>query len=129
MRKAVKLYRIREVLEATGVSRRALRMYVEAGLVEPAAREGRSPLFDEQALETVRRIRRIREDLGVNLAGIQVILEMRRKIEELQQSLDEMVRFVREELRAELEHYLRRREKAVVPKPLGRPPKPWDDGP
>ncbi len=127
MQKVTKLYRIHEIVEATGISRRTLRVYQHAGLIEPVAREGRYPLFDEATLETVQRIQRIRRDLGVNLAGVQVILEMRRKIEDLQQSLEEVVRFVREELRTELEQYLRRQEKAVLPKPLAGPPKPWDE--
>ncbi len=122
MDKAVKLYRLRELVEATGVSASTLRVYREAGLIEPAAREGRRYLYDEETVETVQRIRRLRRDLGVNLAGIQVILEMRRTIEELQEHLDEVVRFVREELRAELERYLRQQEKAVVPKAFSRPP-------
>ncbi|GAB4257549.1 MAG: helix-turn-helix transcriptional regulator [Deferrisomatales bacterium] len=127
MRRAVKLCAVQEVVEATGVSRRTLRIYEEVGLIAPAAREGNRRLYPEETIETVRRIQRLRRDLGVNLAGVQVILEMRSKIELLQQSLDEMVRFVREELKHELEQYLRRQEKAVVPKPLAHPPKPADE--
>lgn len=124
MDKAVRLIRVRELVEATGVSSSTLRVYREAGLIEPAAREGRAYLYDEDTIETVRRIQRLRNDLGVNLAGIQVILEMRRTIEELQEHLDEVVRFVREDLRAELERVLRQREKAMIPRAFFRPPKP-----
>ncbi len=124
MDKAVRLIRVRELVETTGVSASTLRVYREAGLIEPAAREGRAYLYDEDTIETVRRIQRLRNDLGVNLAGIQVILEMRRTIEELQEHLDEVVRFVREDLRAELERVLRQREKAMIPRAFFRPPKP-----
>ncbi|GAB6061678.1 MerR family transcriptional regulator [Deferrisoma palaeochoriense] len=124
MDKAVRLIRVREIVEATGVSSSTLRVYREAGLIEPAAREGRAYLYDEDTIETVRRIQRLRNDLGVNLAGVQVILEMRRTIEELQEHLDEVVRFVREDLRAELERVLRQREKAMIPRAFFRPPKP-----
>ena len=127
MRPAVKLYRVREVLEVTGLTRRTLRVYEEVGLVVPSAQEDRAPLYSEEAVETIRRIQRLREDLGVNMAGIQVILEMRHKILELQTSLEEMVRFLQVDLKSELEHYLRREEKAVVPRGLHRPPEPWKD--
>ncbi len=127
MRPAVKLYRVREVLEVTGLNRRTLRVYEEAGLVTPAEEEETAPLYSEEAVETIHRIQRLRNDLGVNLAGIQVILEMRHKILELQGSLEEMVRFVQTDLRNELEQYLRREEKAVVPRGLHRPPEPWKD--
>ena len=67
-------------------------------------------------------IRRLRDELGVNLAGIQVILEMREKIETLQMGLEQVVHFVRDELEQELKGYCRRNEKAVIPKPLAQPP-------
>lgn len=132
MRPAVKLYRAHEVIEITGLTWRALRVYEEVGLVapaDPASHEGEAggPLYGEDVVETIRRIQRLREDLGVNLPGVQVILEMRRKMIDLQVSLEEVVRFVQTDLRQELEQYLRREEKAVVPKPLVQPPKPWED--
>lgn len=132
MRPAVKLYRVHEVLEITGLTRRTLRVYEEVGLVAPASpdaqrEEDNGPLYPEEVVETVRRIQRLREDLGVNLPGIQVILEMRKKIIDLQTHLEELMRFVQTDLKQELEQYLRREEKAVVPKHLFRPPKPWED--
>jgi MerR family transcriptional regulator/heat shock protein HspR len=127
MRRAVKLYRLEEVLEVTEVSRRTLRTYEEVGLVSPADHEGRTPVYAEEVVETVHRIQRLRRDLGVNLAGVQVILEMRSRIEDLQQSLEEVVGFVQHDLRAELEQYLRRQEKAVIPRPLTTPVKSPSD--
>jgi len=123
MRTAAKLYRLEEVLEVTEVSRRTLRTYEEVGLVSPAGREGRSPIYAEEVVETVHRIQRLRRDLGVNLAGVQVILEMRNRIEDLQQSLDAVVGFVQKDLRAELDQFLRGQEKAIIPKPLTMPMK------
>ena len=121
------MYRLREVLESVGISRRTLRVYEEVGLVAPVEAEERIPVYEEEALETIRRIQRLRRDLGVNLAGVQVILEMRRKIEELQQNLEDVVRFVQIDLREEMESYLRREKRAIVPRPLSRPPTPRED--
>lgn len=127
MRRAARLYVLDEVIENTGVSRRTLRTYEEVGLVGPSLREGGSLLYAEETVETIQRIRRLQNDLGVNLAGVQVILEMRKKIEDLQRSLEEVVQFVRKDLRQELEQYLRRQEKAVVPKSLADPPTPIEE--
>jgi len=127
MQPALKLYRVQEVLELTGLTRRTFRVYEEGGLVAPAAGEGAEPFYGEDAVETLRRIQRLRDELGVNLPGVQVILEMRRKIIDLQTSLEEVVRFVQSDLKQELEQYLRREEKAVVPRHLFHPPKPWED--
>ena len=122
MRRAVKLYRRTEILDATGITRHTFRMYEEVGLVGPSAREGRSPLYAEETIETVCRVERIRRDLGVNLAGVHVILEMRRTIEDLQTHLEEVVRFVQTDLKQELEQHLRRQEKALMRVPPRRPP-------
>lgn len=123
----MRLYRIEEVLETVGISRRTLRVYEEVGLVSRAEAPEDVPVYEEEAVDTIRRIQRLRQDLGVNLAGVQVILEMRRKIEDLQQNLEEVVHFVQTDLREELENYLRREERAIVPRPLSRPPKKKDD--
>lgn len=123
MRSAVRLYRVHEVLEITGITRQALRTYEEVGIVSPAAGDEEEKVYPEDVLDTVQRVQRLREELGVNLPGVQVILEMRRKIIELQQSLEDVVRFVHTDLRHELEQYLRREEKAVVPKDLAGPPR------
>lgn len=126
MRTAAKLYRVHEVLEQVGISRRALRVYEEVGLVVATEEEAGAPLYSEEALESLRRAQRLRADLGVNLAGVQVILDMRARIEELQRGLDDVVHFVQTELRDELERYLRREAKALVPKHLAPPPRPRD---
>jgi len=127
MRSATKLYHLQEVLEIVGISRRTLRVYEEVGLVTRVESEADSQVYEEEMLDTIRRIQRLRRDLGVNLAGVQVILEMRRKIEELQHSMDEVVRFVQTDLRDELESYLQRRGKEIVPRPLTRPPERRED--
>lgn len=111
----VKLYALQEVLETAGISRRTLAVYEELGFIS-AGREGDSALYGEEAVETVLRIQRLRRDLGINLAGIEVILDMRRKIEHLQQDLDEVMRFVSSDLRAELQGLLKERLEAAVPR-------------
>lgn len=123
MRRAVKLYYLDEVLEATGITRRTLRVYEEVGLVSSTVGEKNDRLYPEETVETVLRVQRIRRDLGVNLAGVHVILQMRDRIEQLQQDLDEVTRFVQQDLRHELEQFLRRQDKAVMPKPLSGLPR------
>lgn len=122
MQTAVKLITIVEMERESGLTRRTIRIYENAGLIEPAVIDAGKPSYPETTLERLKRIRRLKEELGVNLAGVQVILEMREKIEHLQATLDEVVRFVNVELKEELAHYCRREEKAVVPHPLAKPP-------
>jgi len=115
----VRLIHIEEVVERSGVSRRTLRVYRKAGLVAPLQDE----FYEEEAIETLARIGRLREELGVNLAGVQVILEMRRKIETLQESIREVVQFVHDHFGDELDQHAQRAGGPVIPRPLARPPR------
>jgi DNA-binding transcriptional MerR regulator len=62
--------------------------FVRYRLVEPAASTGSRPLFSFSSVERLQRILRLRHDLGVNLAGVGVILEMTERIEDLQREID-----------------------------------------
>lgn len=66
--------------------------FIDYGLVEPATAASSNRLFSVSAVERLRRIMRLRRDLGVNLAGVGVILEMRERIENLQKELDRLRR-------------------------------------
>ncbi len=65
-----------------------LRYYERLGLVKPTRTEGRIRLYSRRNLEMVRRIARLTEELGVNLAGVEVILNMSRKLAALQTELE-----------------------------------------
>jgi MerR family transcriptional regulator, heat shock protein HspR len=65
-----------------------LRYYERLGLVTPTRTDGRIRLYSRRNLEMVRKIARLTEDLGVNLAGVEVILNMSERLEELQQEIE-----------------------------------------
>src|SRR5918911_4648852 len=71
-----------------GVHEQTLRYYERAGLVAPARSKGRIRLYSLHDLERVRQIRRLTEDLGVNLAGVEVIMRLTDRIRELEAELD-----------------------------------------
>ena len=64
-----------------------LRYYDRIGLIRPSRTQGRMRLYSRRDVETLRKIARLTEHLGVNLAGVEVILNMSMHIEELQQEL------------------------------------------
>jgi hypothetical protein len=68
------------------------RTVVVDGLIEPSPGAGSGPLFPAETVRRLRCIMRLRRDLGVNLAGVAVILEMRKRIENLQKELELMRR-------------------------------------
>ena len=79
-------YEMKVVCEKIGLSPRTLRVWIEEGLLEPQ-REGRRYIFNEEDLQRLLLIRRLREELGVNLAGIDIILQLLDRINELQEEV------------------------------------------
>jgi MerR family transcriptional regulator/heat shock protein HspR len=78
-----------------GVQEQTLRYYERAGLVEPARSKGRIRLYSLHDLERVRQIRRLTDDMGVNLAGVEVIMRLTDRIRELEGQIDELEAEVR----------------------------------
>jgi len=65
-----------------------LRYYDRIGLLRPSRTAGRIRLYSQREIEVLRKIARLTEDLGVNLAGVEVVLNMSRRIQELQRQLE-----------------------------------------
>ena len=86
-----------------------LRYYDKLGLIRPSRTSGRIRLYSPRDVEKLRKIVRITEDLGVNLAGVEVILNMSNRIASLQRQLDTAQQREKEAIEA-LQHRLRRLE-------------------
>jgi MerR family transcriptional regulator, heat shock protein HspR len=78
-----------------GVHEQTLRYYERAGLVEPARSKGRIRLYSLHDLERVRQIRRLTDEMGVNLAGVEVIMRLTDRIRELEQHIGDLEAEVR----------------------------------
>ena len=78
-----------------GVHEQTLRYYERAGLVEPARSKGRIRLYSLHDLERVRQIRRLTDEMGVNLAGVEVIMRLTDRIRELEQRVEDLQADVR----------------------------------
>lgn len=76
-----------------------LRYYDRLGLISPSRTSGRVRLYSQRDIETLRKIARLTDDLGVNLAGVEVILNMSEVIEGLQAELEQL----RDQAQAEIE--------------------------
>jgi MerR family transcriptional regulator/heat shock protein HspR len=77
-----------------------LRYYEKAGLIEPHRTSGRVRLYSRRDIQKLRKVVRLTDDLGVNLAGVDVILNMTRRIKELQRKLAEARRSEEEKVEA-----------------------------
>ncbi len=97
-------YIISVAAEKAQVHEQTLRHYERLGLISPA-RKGKSPhsprLYSDKDIERVIHIRRLMRDLGVNLAGVEAILHMKDRMEELQQEMEREIARLREQHEAE----------------------------
>ncbi len=109
-----KLYMISVVSEMLGVHPQTLRIYEREGFIRPKRSGGNTRLYSEEDVEKLEMVLRLTRELGVNLAGVEVILSMREKMEQMQREMEETIGQLREELAREI----RRREEmknALVP--------------
>ena len=73
-----------------GVQVHTLRYYERIGVVEPSRSEGNTRLYSERDIALLRRVKTLMDDLGINLAGIEVILRMSQHMAELQSQVKQM---------------------------------------
>ncbi len=85
------VYVISVAAARVGLHPQTLRLYEKEGLLKPA-RRGSNRLYSERDIERVRQIQRLTQDMGVNLAGVHVILNLLEQMSELQQELEELRR-------------------------------------
>ncbi len=109
-----RLFMISVVSEMLGIHPQTLRLYEREGFIKPRRSGGNTRLYSEEDVEKLELVLRLTRELGVNLAGVEVILSMREKMERMQREMEETIGQLREELAREI----RRREEmrsALVP--------------
>jgi MerR family transcriptional regulator/heat shock protein HspR len=113
-----KYYMISVVAKSYGIHPQTLRLYEREGLLKPSRTEGNTRLYSEEDLRELEVILNLTRDLGVNLAGVEIVLNMRRKIEQMQAEVSEFVAYVKDELvRANREGWQERFQQALVKLP------------
>jgi len=109
-----RLFMISVVSEMLGIHPQTLRLYEREGFIKPKRSGGNTRLYSEEDVEKLEMVLRLTRELGVNLAGVEVILSMREKMEQMKREMQEII----EKLRDELAREMRRREEmktALVP--------------
>jgi len=91
------LYLIGVVADMLKMHPQTLRLYERKGLVRPSRTVGRTRMYSEEDVDEVRRILHLTRDLGVNLAGVEIVLKMRRQMLLMQQELQELAAHVRQQ--------------------------------
>jgi MerR family transcriptional regulator, heat shock protein HspR len=85
-------YMISAVAEKYDIHPQTLRLYEREGLLRPSRSDGNTRLYTDDDLERLEVILKLTRELGVNLAGVEIILNMREKMSEMQRQIEEFVR-------------------------------------
>jgi MerR family transcriptional regulator, heat shock protein HspR len=92
------VFRIGAIAEKYGIHPQTLRMYEREGLLRPARTGGNTRLYDTDTIERLEIILTLTRHLGVNLAGVEVILHMKQRMEKMHGEVQKMLGVLREEL-------------------------------
>jgi MerR family transcriptional regulator, heat shock protein HspR len=107
-------YHISSVAKMYGLHPQTLRLYEREGLLKPSRSEGNTRLYSTEDLERLEVILNLIRDLGVNLAGVEVILNMRKKIGDIESEVNLFLEFVRTEFFQGRDEEFEARKKALV---------------
>jgi MerR family transcriptional regulator/heat shock protein HspR len=97
-RKSKGAYMISAVAEMYAIHPQTLRLYEREGLLKPSRTEGNTRLYTDEDLERLEFILNLARDLGVNIAGMAIILQMRERMEEMNRQMQSFVEYVRTEM-------------------------------
>ena len=107
-------YMISAVAQKYNIHPQTLRLYEREGLLKPSRTEGNTRLYSEEDLEQLETILSLTRDLGVNLAGVEIVLNMRKKMEQMQREVNEFMDYVKRELARGLGDWEQRLSTALV---------------
>ncbi len=107
-------YMISAVAEKYNIHPQTLRLYEREGLLKPSRTDGNTRTYTDEDLEQLETILTLTRDLGVNLAGVEIILNMRMKIEAMQSEVNEFMDYVKKEMARGLDDWEQRLSTALV---------------
>ena len=94
MKRKARTYTISAVADQYGIHPQTLRLYEREGLLKPSRSEGNTRLYTDADLERLELVLSLTRDLGVNLAGVEIILNMREKMDAMQQEFERFFEYL-----------------------------------
>ena len=107
-------FMISAVAQRYDIHPQTLRLYEREGLLKPSRTEGNTRLYSSEDLEQLETILTLTRDLGVNLAGVEIVLNMRQKMDRMQREVNEFVAYVKQEMARSLDDWEERLGTALV---------------
>ncbi len=113
-KKRKRYYMISTVSEMFNIHPQTLRLYEREGLLVPSRTEGNTRIYTDEDLEKLDLILKLSRELGVNLAGIDIILNMREKMEKMQEEMNLLLEYIRKEFFEGREDEFEKKKNAIV---------------
>ncbi len=113
-KEAKKYYHISNVARMFNIHPQTLRLYEREGLLRPSRSEGNTRLYSDEDLKQLEIILNLTRDLGVNLAGVEIVLNMRQKIERIEVEVNEFLGYIRKEFFEGREEEFEYRRQAII---------------
>jgi MerR family transcriptional regulator, heat shock protein HspR len=107
-------YMISAVAQKYNIHPQTLRLYEREGLLAPSRTDGNTRLYSDEDLDRLETILSLTRDLGVNLAGVEIILNMRGKIEMMQHEVNDFMEYVKKEMVRGVDDWEQRLSTALV---------------
>jgi MerR family transcriptional regulator/heat shock protein HspR len=107
-------YHISRVSQMFNLHPQTLRLYEREGLLKPSRSQGNTRLYTDEDLKQLGLILNLIRELGVNLAGVEVILNMRQKMERMEAEVNELLEYVQREILGSGEKDLESRRRSLV---------------
>ena len=114
--KKTKKYTISVVAEQYDVHPQTLRLYEREGLIKPSRSAKGTRYYTEEDIEQLELVLNLTRDLGVNLAGVEIILNMREKMRQMQNEFEHFLQYIRDNLGSEMFTVDERAKNALVPR-------------
>lgn len=114
--KTAKKYTISIVAEQYGIHPQTLRLYEREGLIKPSRSAKGTRYYTEEDVERLELILNLTRDLGVNLAGVEIILNMREKMNQMQKEFENFIQYIRDNIGHEMFTSDERSKSALVPR-------------
>ena len=99
------LYVISVAAELVDMHPQTLRLYERKGLIEPSRSSGKTRLYSQRDIEHLQEIRRLTQELGVNLAGVEEIIRLRRQLDTLQDKFEGRIDTIQSQLSEKIQAY------------------------
>jgi MerR family transcriptional regulator/heat shock protein HspR len=108
------LYMIGVVADMLQLHPQTLRMYERKGLIRPSRTVGKTRMYSPEDVEEIARMVRLTRDLGVNLAGAEIILRMRRRMMDMQEQIENLLDYVKADMTQPRDQGVRDNSEALV---------------